>query len=371
MPGQEGIMRVSDFDFDLPPRFIAQRPAQPRDSSRLLVVGREFRDLGIADLPGLLNPGDVMVINDTRVIPARLMGRRRPSGGKIEVTLIKPGGGNAWQTLVRPARKLNPGDRIAFAPGFDAEVTAKGDGGEVTLALSLSGNGLMAALQTHGVMPLPPYIKRGDKGDRRDSEDYQTLFADKPGAVAAPTAGLHFTPALVDAVKAAGVAVERLTLHVGAGTFLPVNTDDTDDHRMHAEWGEITAAAAAAVNAAKDQGGRVIAVGSTVLRLVEAAAGGEGRVKPFSGETDIFITPGHRFRIADGLLTNFHLPRSTLFMLVAAFSGLQTMKAAYEHAKAAGYRFYSYGDACFLERQQEAGRTGSPTGINKNEAGKG
>ena len=356
-------MRVSDFDFDLPRRFIAQRPAAPRDSARLLAVGRQFRDLGIADLPGLLNPGDIMVINDTRVIPARLIGRRQPSGGKIEVTLIKPGGENAWQTLARPARKLNPGDRIFFAPGFDAEVTARGDGGEVTLALSLSGNGLMAALQTHGVMPLPPYIKRGDKGDPRDTEDYQTLFADKPGAVVAPTAGLHFTPALLETIKAAGVGVERLTLHVGAGTFLPVKADDTDDHRMHAEWGEITATTAAAVNAAKDQGGRVIAVGSTVLRLLEAAADGDGLVNPFSGETDIFITPGYRFRIVDGLLTNFHLPCSTLFMLVAAFSGLQTMKAVYEHAKAAGYRFYSYGDACFLEgSNQEAERTGGPTG---------
>jgi S-adenosylmethionine:tRNA ribosyltransferase-isomerase len=320
-----------------------------------------LRDLGIADLPGLLSPGDVMVINDTLVIPARIRGKRLPTGGSIEATLIKPGGGDTWQALVRPARRLGPGDRIAFAAGFEAEITAKGDGGEVTLALSLSGNGLMTALQTHGIMPLPPYIKRGDKGDMQDHEDYQTLFAEKPGAVAAPTAGLHFTPALLETIKGAGVGVERLTLHVGAGTFLPVKADDTDDHPMHAEWGEITAATAAAVNAAKDRGGRVIAVGSTVLRLLEAAADEEGRVKPFSGETDIFITPGYRFRIADGLLTNFHLPRSTLFMLVAAFSGLETMKSAYEHAKAAGYRFYSYGDACFLERQ-EARRAEGPTG---------
>ncbi len=349
-------MQVSDFDFDLPPRFIAQRPAAPRDQARLLVVGRECRDLGIGDLPGLLGPGDVMVFNDTRVIPARLKGRREPSGGLVETTLIKSEGGGCWQALARPARRLKPGDGITFAPDLTAEVVAKGEAGEVTLRFPLTGQELMAALETHGIMPLPPYIKRQPGGDARDLGDYQTLFAARPGAVAAPTAGLHFTPALRDAVEKAGVPLLPVTLHVGAGTFLPVRAADTKDHRMHAEWGEITAATADAVNAAraaKTGGGRVIAVGTTVLRLLEAAAGGDGRLGTFSGETDIFITPGYRFRIVDAMLTNFHLPRSTLFMLVSAFSGLSRMKAAYEHAKSAGYRFYSYGDACFLARDKK------------------
>ena len=346
-------MRVSDFDFDLPSRFIAQRPAAPRDQARLLAVGRECRDLGIADLPGLLRPGDVMVFNDTRVIPARLKGRREPSGGHVETTLIEDRGGGCWRALARPARRLKPGDRITFAPDLAAEVVARGEGGEVTLRFPLTDQELMAALETHGIMPLPPYIKRPSGGDARDRGDYQTLFAARPGAVAAPTAGLHFTPALRDAVEKAGVRLVPVTLHVGAGTFLPVRAADTRDHPMHAEWGEITAATADAVNAAraaKTGGGRVIAIGSTALRLLEAAAGSGGRLGTFSGETDIFITPGYRFRIVDAMLTNFHLPRSTLFMLVSAFSGLSRMKAAYEHAKVAGYRFYSYGDACFLER---------------------
>ena len=364
-------MQVSDFDFDLPPRFIAQRPAAPRDQARLLVVGRECRDLGIADLPGLLGPGDVMVFNDTRVIPARLKGQREPTGGLVETTLIKSEGGGCWQALARPARRLKPGDGISFAPGLTAEVVAKGEGGEVTLRFPLTDPELKAALETHGIMPLPPYIKRRPGGDARDRGDYQTLFAARPGAVAAPTAGLHFTPALRDAVEKAGVQLVPVTLHVGAGTFLPVKADDTRDHRMHAEWGEITAATADAVNAAKNGDGRVIAVGSTVLRLLEAAAGGGGRLGTFAGETDIFITPGYRFRIVDAMLTNFHLPRSTLFMLVSAFSGLSRMKAAYEHAKTAGYRFYSYGDACWLERHQEAGRGEPATGNEKKQAGSG
>ncbi len=342
-------MRVSDFDFDLPPRLIAQRPATPRDSARLLAVGSEFRDLGIRDLPSLLVPGDVMVVNDTRVIPARLSGKR-PGGGRVEATLIGRDGGGAWRALAKPAGRLKPGERLAFAAGLSAEVAATHDGGQVTLRFRLDDDALAAALEAHGIMPLPPSIKRGRDGDPRDRDDYQTLFAERPGAVAAPTAGLHFTPALLDAVAARGVAVARLTLHVGAGTFLPVKAADTRDHRMHADWGEIGAATAAAINAAKAAGGRVVAVGSTALRLLETAAGADGRLAPFRGDTDIFITPGYRFRIVDVLLTNFHLPRSTLFMLVAAFAGLACMKAAYDHAKRRGYRFYSYGDACWLER---------------------
>ncbi len=356
-------MRVSDFDFDLPNRFIAQHPASPREAAKMLAVDADgkFRDFGISDLPGLLRQGDVIVVNDTRVIPVRLNGHKE-TGTRVQVTLLKPagdgGGDGAWQGLAKPARKLNPGDRLIFAADFTAEVRARGDGGEVTLAFTESEAEMTAALDKYGTMPLPPYIKRDPSSrpgdDKADREDYQTVFAEKPGAVAAPTAGLHFTPELLNAVEAVGAAVHRLTLHVGAGTFLPVKAENTRDHKMHAEWGEILSPTADAVNAAraaKAGGGRVIAVGSTSLRLLEAAADANGRVRPFSGETDIFITPGTRFRVVDVLLTNFHLPRSTLFMLVAAFSGLDTMKAAYEHAKATGYRFYSYGDACWLERQ--------------------
>lgn len=355
-------MRVSDFDFDLPPRFIAQHPADPRDSARLLAVGSEnFQDLSIAGLPGLLRPGDVLVVNDTRVIPVRLAGHKHTPrdrdgdgpGPRVQVTLLKATNPGTWQAFARPAKKLNPGDNISFAPGFTAEVTAKGDGGEVSLAFGLADSDLMTMLDSHGVMPLPPYIKRTDAGDPDDRDHYQTLFANIPGAVAAPTAGLHFTPKLIQAVEAAGAQIQRLTLHVGAGTFLPVKVDDTADHKMHAEWGQISTATATAVNKAKAESRRVISVGTTALRLLETAADDEGKVRPFSGETDIFITPGYRFKIVDALLTNFHLPCSTLFMLVSAFSGLDRMKAAYEHAMAADYRFYSYGDACWLE--QEAG----------------
>ncbi len=355
-------MRVSDFDFDLPPRFIAQHPAEPRDQARLLAVGPEnfpdnYKDLSLTDLPGLLGTGDVLVVNDTRVIPVRLTGHKvtagKGPGPRVQVTLLKADGGGTWRAFARPARKLKPGDGISFAPGFAAKVAAKGEGGEVSLAFGLSDAELRAMLERHGAMPLPPYIKRRDgAGGGKDREHYQTMFAEIPGAVATPTAGLHFTPRLLHAVEAAGVQIMRLTLHVGAGTFLPVKADDTRDHKMHAEWGEIPAATADAVNAAKNESRRVIAVGTTVLRLLESSAETAGRVRPFSGETDIFITPGYRFKIADALLTNFHLPCSTLFMLVSAFSGLQRMKAAYEHAKAAGYRFYSYGDACWLERQK-------------------
>ena len=346
-------MKTADFDFDLPARLIAQRPAQPRDSARLLVVGEDVRDAGIADLPGLLEPGDILVFNDTRVIPARLAGHRGDAG--VEVTLHRREADGAWRAFAQPARRLRPGDRIDFGPGFAAHVSEKGEGGEVTLDFShfapMNDADLMRALDEHGAMPLPPYIKR-PAADRRDRTDYQTLFARRDGAVAAPTAALHFTPALMEALAARQEAHVFLTLHVGAGTFLPVKTEDTADHRMHAERGMLSATAARAINAAREAGGRVVAVGSTALRLLETAADDQGRLAPFEGETDIFITPGYRFKAVDRLLTNFHLPRSTLFMLVAAFAGLNQMKAAYDHAKEAGYRFYSYGDACLLDRRE-------------------
>ncbi len=343
-------MKVDGFDFDLPPEFIAQRPVVPRDASRLLVVRQSFRDLAIGDLPGLLRAGDLLVFNDTRVIPTRLAGKR--GGTKMEVTLFKPVAPERWRAFARPARKLKIGERIDFADGFFATVQAKDQDGEVTLAFDRGGNDLRAALEAFGAMPLPPYIKRDTLADDHDRRDYQTVFAAKPGAVAAPTAGLHFTPELLAVLDARGIKRTTITLHVGPGTFLPVRAKDTEDHEMHPEWGEIGAATVAAVNATQAGGGRVIAVGSTSLRLLETAAEHSGRLSPFSGETDIFITPGYRFRVVDLLLTNFHLPRSTLFMLVAAFAGLETMKRAYEHAKRADYRFYSYGDSCLLEHKE-------------------
>lgn len=342
-------MKVDDFDFHLPPERIAQAPARPRDSARLLhVAGDDVHDLGVADLPGLLRAGDVLVFNDTKVIPARLTGKR--GAAKVEVTLHKRIDDATWDAFARPAKKLKPDNVIAFADGFSATVQDKREGGEVRLGFNRSGPDLMAALETLGIMPLPPYIKRGQEGRDGDKDDYQTLFADKPGAVAAPTAGLHFTPDLLAAVEARGVKTQRLTLHVGAGTFLPVKVDDATDHKMHSEWGEVTADAARTINTARRAGGRVVAVGTTSLRLLESAAQDDGTVAPFLGETDIFITPGYRFRVVDALMTNFHLPRSTLFMLVCALAGMDRMKAAYRHAIDNGYRFYSYGDACFLER---------------------
>ncbi|MFQ5775594.1 MAG: tRNA preQ1(34) S-adenosylmethionine ribosyltransferase-isomerase QueA [Kiloniellaceae bacterium] len=348
-------MRTDDFDFDLPRELIAQHPAVPRDAARLLVVDDALTDRVVRELPDLLRPGDVMVFNDTRVIPARLFGRRGEA--RIEVTLHKPappgqaGGGARWRALARPARRLKVGDRIDFAPDLCVTVADKGEGGEVTLAFNLSEPDLRAALERFGAMPLPPYIRRPRGGDARDRADYQTVFAAKNGAVAAPTAGLHFTPALLRALDDRGIRRVAVTLHVGAGTFLPVTAEDPRDHRMHAEAGEIGRAAAEAIDAAKAAGGRVVAVGSTALRLVESAADEAGRVRPLVGETDIFILPGYRFRVADLLLTNFHLPRSTLFMLVCAFAGTQRMKRAYAHAIARGYRFYTYGDCCLLRRE--------------------
>ena len=349
-------MLVSDFDFDLPAELIAQKPADPRDSAKLLRIGAELTDHVVGDLPRLLGRGDVLVCNNTRVIPARLNGwRTRPGdhgGAHVEATLHREEGEGLWRAFVRPARKLILGDVITFAPGFSARIAERGEGGGATLQFEMAGPELMAAMAEHGIMPLPPYIKRPRGGDDADRDSYQTVFAERDGAVAAPTAGLHFTEALVGALKEAGIDIVSLTLHVGAGTFLPVRVERVRDHKMHTEWGEIDAATADALNAARDAGGRLVAVGSTALRLLETAALEDGRIGPFAGETDIFITPGHCFRSAELMLTNFHLPKSTLFMLVAAFAGLDRMKAAYEHAKRSGYRFYSYGDACLLERDE-------------------
>lgn len=361
-------MRTALFDFDLPPDRIALRPAVPRDSAKLLVVrpGAPFADRAVRDLPELLAPGDALVVNDTKVIAAQLTGRRLGRGAepRIEATLIKRLDGSRWRALVKPARKLQTGDRVRFgAEGrvcllgqLDAEIEDKGEAGEVTLAFAFHGPALDAAIADVGAPPLPPYIAGKRAPDARDAGDYQTMFARAEGAVAAPTAGLHFTSELERALKARGIVLHRVTLHVGAGTFLPVKADDTGAHRMHAEWGEIDAATAAALNAARATGGRIVAVGTTSLRLLETAAGEDGRIRPFAGETAIFITPGYRFRAVDALMTNFHLPRSTLFMLVCAFCGVDAMKAAYAHALAAGYRFYSYGDACLLFRSAEAAK---------------
>ncbi len=345
-------MKTSDFDFSLPPECIADHPVRPRDAARLLVMDRTGRsDRVVRDLPQLLRPNDLLVFNDTRVIPARLTGRR--GSAAVEVTLHKRDAPGRWWAFARPAKRLRPGDRIVFADDFAAEVAAKGEGGEVLLDFTAAGcdpEAFPAALRRYGDMPLPPYIRRPQGPEPGDAEDYQTVFAAADGAVAAPTAGLHFTPALLAALAGAGIATTTVTLHVGAGTFLPVKTEDLAAHRMHAEAGEIGSAAVSAVTATRQSGGRVVAVGTTTLRLLETAADADGRLRPFTGDTDIFITPGARFRITDMLLTNFHLPRSTLFMLVSAFAGIEPMRAAYAHAIATGYRFYSFGDACLLER---------------------
>jgi len=342
-------VKVDLFDYALPPERIAAHPIEPRDAARLLMVGADgLADRRFTDLPGLLRPGDLLVFNDTRVIPARLRGRRGEAG--VEVTLHRDEGGGVWRAFARPARKLRPGDRVDFAPGFAAEVVDKGERGEVRLRFDRSDGALRAALDRHGAMPLPPYIPRERGTDPRDAIDYQTVYARRDGAVAAPTAGLHFTPALLDALTARGIGAAWLTLHVGAGTFLPVRAAETRDHRMHAEWGQIDGGAARAIEETRAAGGRIVAVGTTSLRLLETAAGDDGRIAPFAGETRLFITPGYRFRAVDLLITNFHLPRSTLFMLVCALAGIERMKDAYAHAIAAGYRFYSYGDACLIER---------------------
>jgi S-adenosylmethionine:tRNA ribosyltransferase-isomerase len=360
-------MHTDLFDFDLPPDRIALRPASPRDQARLLVVrpGTEplLEDRIIRDLPGLLQPGDQLVVNDTKVIPAQLSGRRLggESAPRIEATLIKRIDGARWQALVKPARKLKPGDTVRFGDAeqgestvcflsqLDATVEAKGETGEVTFRFAFDGPALDEAIATHGAVPLPPYIAARRAPDARDRMDYQTLFAREEGAVAAPTAGLHFTESLMAGLAARGVGFHTVTLHVGAGTFLPVKVDDLAGHKMHAEWGHVSAETAKALNAARAPG-RIVAVGTTSLRLLESAAQDDGTITPFSGDTSLFISPGYQFRAVDVLLTNFHLPRSTLFMLVAAFCGLPTMKRAYAHAIESGYRFYSYGDACLLFR---------------------
>ena len=339
-------MRVDLFDFDLPADRIALRPASPRDSARLLLVASgAISDHGIRDLPALLRRGDVLVFNDTRVISAQLEGRR--GGARIGATLHKREGPRAWRAFVRNARRLREGDRVEFGAGVAAIAGAKGEDGSVLLVFE-GDEPVELLLERAGRMPLPPYIAGRRPADARDLDDYQTMFAREEGAVAAPTAALHFTPALMAALAAAGIGYETLTLHVGAGTFLPVKAEDTKDHVMHAEWGRIPAETAARLNAARTAGGRIVAVGTTALRLLESAADPAGRVQPFAGDTAIFITPGYQFRAIDGLITNFHLPRSTLFMLVSALMGVETMQRAYAHAIAEGYRFYSYGDASLL-----------------------
>jgi S-adenosylmethionine:tRNA ribosyltransferase-isomerase len=355
-------MRTDLFDFELPAERIALRPANPRDSARLLIVrpggNPELEDRAIRDLPVLLQPGDALVVNDTKVIPARLIGERvrGEARAKIEAILIRRTGADAWRALVKPLKRLTTGDRIRFGHesrvcllgALDATVEEIGEGGEILLRFDFHGPVLEEAIEAVGHMPLPPYIAARRDDDEQDRSDYQTLFAQEEGSVAAPTAGLHFSNELLAALDARGVTLHRVTLHVGAGTFLPVKTDDTSEHRMHSEWGEVSASTAAALNETRVRKNRIVAIGTTALRLLESATDENGKLSAFSGETSIFITPGYKFRTVDMLMTNFHLPRSTLFMLVAAFSGLDRMKRAYAHAIEHGYRFYSYGDACLL-----------------------
>ncbi|HHG91196.1 MAG TPA: tRNA preQ1(34) S-adenosylmethionine ribosyltransferase-isomerase QueA [Devosia sp.] len=356
-------MRVDAFDFELPQNLIALHPVIPRDSARMLHIGAqgELHDRGVTDLATMLRPGDVLVVNDTKVLPAELSGTRLRGEfeAKVSFNLHKRQGPSDWLAFARPAKKLRPGDRVVFgsledracaAQKLEAMVKTVAEGGQVELAFDLSGAYLDEAIKSHGAMPLPPYIGSKRKVEARDSTDYQTVYAAHDGAVAAPTAGLHFTDELLAGLEKRGVVIAHVTLHVGAGTFLPMRVDDTKDHRMHAEWGELSAASVKRILRARQAGGRVVAVGTTSLRLLEAACGATGALEAFCGDTDIFITPGYEFKIVDLLMTNFHLPRSTLFMLVSAFSGLETMRRAYAHAIAREYRFYSYGDACLLER---------------------
>lgn len=358
-------MQISLFDFDLPPEAIALRPATPRDAARLLVVrpGEGLEDRIVRDLPDLLRPGDALVFNDTKVIPAHLDGVRIREGAEpiaFSATLHMRLGPDRWKAFVKGARKLKAGDRVRFGScieggetacllgQLDGVVAEKGEDGEVTFAFDLTGPALDEAIATVGHIPLPPYIAARRPEDAKDRADYQTVYAREEGAVAAPTAGLHFTPDLLARIDAAGIERHFVTLHVGAGTFLPVKVEDTAEHKMHAEIGHVSEKTAAALNAVRARGGRIVSVGTTSLRLLESAAAEDGRILPFAGPTDIFITPGYRFRAIDALMTNFHIPKSTLFMLVSAFSGLETMKAAYEHAVRTGYRFYSYGDSSLL-----------------------
>ena len=351
-------MRVDDFDFELPNDLIALHPAEPRDSARMLVVepGRGIEDRVVTDLLDILQPGDVLVANDTKVLPADLRGIRVRGENRSSVAfnLHKRVDARTWKAFARPAKRLAEGDRLELGNGEQepllATLSEKGEGGEVTLTFDLSGAELDEAIKSHGAMPLPPYIGAKRDLEERDKSDYQTVYARHDGAVAAPTAGLHFTESLLERLAAKGVAFERVTLHVGAGTFLPVKVDDVKDHKMHAEWGVIDASTVSRILAAKARGGRIVAVGTTSLRLLESAARATGTLAPFSDDTDIFITPGFRFRVVDVLMTNFHLPRSTLFMLVSAFAGFETMHAAYRHAIENHYRFYSYGDSSLLFR---------------------
>lgn len=342
---------IGTYDFDLPPHLIAARPANPRDSARLLHIAGDLGDRAVRDLPQLLRRGDTLVVNDTKVIPAHLVGKR--GAAKVAITLHRQDRMGVWRGLARPAKRLKPGDRVEFGDALSAEVMARNEG-EVTLSFGLGDAAMREALARHGAIPLPPYIPRERGADERDRADYQTLFARAEGAVAAPTAGLHFTPALLDALQAAGIGRASVTLHVGPGTFLPIKTDDIRVHRMHAERATLTDETAAAINAARAAGGRIVAVGSTALRTLESAAGDDGVLRAFDGDTSLFITPGYRFKSVDVLMTNFHLPRSTLFVLVAAFGGLERMRAAYAYAIEAGYRFFSYGDACLIEPEARA-----------------
>ncbi len=356
-------MQTALFDFELPDERIALEPVSPRDGARLLVVDNGHRtDRIVRDLPALLRPGDALVLNDTRVIPAALEGTRTrgEATARIALNLIRRIDDSRWRAFARPAKRLVIGDRILLTPlsrvcasgELWCDVEGKGDAGEVTLAFNLTGPFLDDAIRDVGTTPLPPYIALKRTTEPRDAATYQTIYAARDGAVAAPTAGLHFTPELFAALNARGVTRHTVTLHVGAGTFLPVKADDTADHRMHSEWAEIDAATAQALNDVRARGGRIVCAGTTSLRVLESAARPDGAIHPFRGETDIFITPGYRFRACDVLLTNFHLPRSTLFMLVSAFAGLDEMKAAYAHAITERYRFYSYGDACLLFRRE-------------------
>jgi S-adenosylmethionine:tRNA ribosyltransferase-isomerase len=357
-------LQLSDFDFELPDGNIALRPATPRESARLLIVDRSqqagVQDKHVSDLVDQLRSGDVMVFNDTRVIPARLDGLRKrgETVAKVEITLHKKDSQTDWIVFARPGKRLAAGDSIRFGADWlldtdealHAKVIEKSISGDVRLRFDRSGADLDQAIARVGHMPLPPYIAQKRPTDAQDALDYQTVYAAKEGAVAAPTAGLHFTPALLAALDAKGVARQYVTLHVGAGTFLPVKVDDLDTHHMHSEWGNVPSATADAINKARASGGRIICVGTTSLRIIETAAEADGTVRPWSGDTAIFIRPGYRFRATDGLMTNFHLPRSTLFMLVSAFAGYDTMREAYAHAISRGYRFYSYGDSSLLWR---------------------
>jgi S-adenosylmethionine:tRNA ribosyltransferase-isomerase len=340
--------KLSDFDYHLPPERIATTPARPRDSAKLLHVSATLQDHMVRDLPSLLRPGDLLIVNDTKVIPAQLEARR--GGAHIGITLDRPEANGAWLVLLRNAKRVKPGDVLEIADGFFANVIELHEGGTAAIRFNLEADDFRNALQCHGALALPPYIARPEGMTHRDETDYQTMFAAHEGAVAAPTAGLHFTPQLMQALLAKGIGITKVTLHVGAGTFLPVRTENLSDHKMHAERGFVSSDAATTINTTRAKGGRIIPIGTTSLRLLESAADASGHIRPFTGETDIFITPGYTFKAADLLFTNFHLPHSTLLMLVSAFAGMERIRAAYQHAISANYRFYSYGDACLLER---------------------